>query len=216
MLVEHEERDNIYFNSVTSANVVEKQLAEELAVFRSMGAKCVEKTHRSNSVLMNVLRGRPVAASVLHQAVTSRADVEIRPDEQHMHMKQESFQSEHVSGLESNAIPPQSVSWSYDQVYEEMVRGKKSRYSAWLDTQKRLVLVRSRLVVEQVRRVSKRKDVCAGTPPLEARSIVLSCTSRGHGSCIGLWNASVVFFHAENEAELLVCLLKSMRNDETV
>ena len=75
MLVEHGESDNIYFNSVTSASVVEKQLAEGLAVFRSMGAKCVEKTHRSNSVLMNVLRERPVAASVLHQAVTSRADV---------------------------------------------------------------------------------------------------------------------------------------------
>ena len=55
MLVEHGERDNIYFNSVTSASVVEKQLAHELAVFRSFSAKCVEKTHRSNSVLMNVL-----------------------------------------------------------------------------------------------------------------------------------------------------------------
>ena len=64
MLVEHGERDNVHFNSVTSASVVEKQLAEELAVFRSVRAKCVEKTHRSNSVLMNVLRGRPVTASV--------------------------------------------------------------------------------------------------------------------------------------------------------
>ena len=27
---------------------------------------------------------------------------------------------------------------------------------------------------------------------------------------------SVVFFHEENEAELLVCLMKSMRNDETI
>ena len=67
MLVEHG-RENIYFNSVTSACVVEKQLAQELAVFRSMGATCVEKTHRSNSVLMNTLR---VAASALHQPVTS-------------------------------------------------------------------------------------------------------------------------------------------------
>ena len=57
--------------------------------------------------------------------------------------------------------------------------------------------------------------MCAGTPPLEAMSIVLSCTSRGHGSCIGLSNVSVVFFHAENEAEFLVCLMKSMRNDDT-
>ena len=59
MLVKHGERDDIYFNSVTSSSVIEKQLSEELAVFRSMGAKCVEKTHRSNSVLMNTLRGRP-------------------------------------------------------------------------------------------------------------------------------------------------------------
>ena len=129
-------RDNIYFNLLTSASVVEKQVAVELAVFRSMEAKCVEKTHRSNSVLMSVLRGRPVAASVLHQAGTSLADEEIRPDEQHMTMEQEPSQSEHVLGLESNATPPQSVSVSYDQGYEQMVRGKRSRNSAWLDTQK--------------------------------------------------------------------------------
>ena len=168
MLVEH----NIYFNSVTSASVVEKQLAEGLVVFRSVGAKCVEKTHRSNSVLMNVLRKRPVSASVLQQEVTSRADEEIRPDEQHVKMEQESFQSKHVSGLECNAIPAQSVSLSYDQVYK--VRGKRSRNSAWLDTLKRPVLVRSRLVVKRVKRASKRKDVCSETPPLEAMSIVLS------------------------------------------
>ena len=210
------ERDDIYFDSVTSSSIVEKQLSEELTVFGSMGAKCVEKTHRSNSVLMNTLRVRPVAASALHQPVTSRADEEIRPDEQHVKMEQESSQSKHVSGLESNTTTPQSVSLSYDQVYEEMARGKKSRNSAWLDAQKRPVLVRSRLVVKQVRRASKRKDVCAGTPPLEAMSIVLPRTSRGRGSCIGVRNASVVFFHTENEAELLVCLLRSMRNDETV
>ena len=43
MFVEHGERDNIYFNSVTSSSIVEKQLLEKLAVFRSIGAKCVEK-----------------------------------------------------------------------------------------------------------------------------------------------------------------------------
>ena len=96
-----------------------------------------------------------------------------------------------------------------------MVRDKSSRNSAWLDTQKRLVLVRSRMVVKQVRRASKRKDVCTGTPPLEVMSLVLPRTCRGHGSCIGLSKVSVVFFHRENEAELLVCLMKSMRNDET-
>ena len=146
--------------------------------------------------------------------MTSRADEEIRPDEQHVKMEQESFQSKHVSGLESNAIPAQSVSLSYDQVYK--VRGKRSRNNAWLDTLKRPVLVRSRLVVKRVRRASKRKDVCSETMPLEAMSIVLSWTSRDQGSCIGLSNVSVVFFHEENEAELLVCLMKSMRNDETI
>ena len=133
---------------MTSASVVEKQLAEGLVVFGSVGAKCVEKTHRSNNVLMNVLRRRPVSASVLQQEVTSRADEEIRPDEQHVKMEQESFQSKHVSGLESNAIPAQSVSLSYDQVYK--VRGKRSRNNAWLDTLKRPVLARSRLVVKRV------------------------------------------------------------------
>ena len=65
---------------------------------------------------------------------------------------------------------------------------------------------------EQARR---RVCVCTGTPPLEMMCIVLPRTSRGHGSCIGLSNVSVVFFHKENEAELLVCLMKIMRNDET-
>ena len=113
---------------------------------------------------------------MLQQEVTSHADEEIRPDEQHVKMEQESLLSKHVSGLESNAIPPQSVSFSYDQVYK--VRAKKSRNIAWLDALKRPVLVRSRLVVKQVRRASKQKDVCTGTPPLEAMSIVLPCTSR--------------------------------------
>ena len=106
-------------------------------------------------------------------------------------------------------------SLSYAQGYEEMVRGKKSQNSAWLDTQKRPALVRSRLVIKQDRRASKRKDVCTGTPPFEVMSIVLPRTSRGHGRCIGLSNVSVVFFHGENEAELLVCLVKSRRNDVT-
>ena len=200
---------------MTSSSIIEKQLSEELAVFRSMEAKCVEKTHRSNNFLMNTLRERSVAASALHQPVTSRADEENRPDEQHVKMGQESFQSKHVSGLELNATTQQSASLSFDQVYEEMVRGKKSRNSTWLEAQKRPVLVRSRLVVKQVRRASKGKDVCTGTPPLEVMSIAVPRTSRGHGSCIGLSNVSVVFFHGENEAELLVCLMKSMRNDET-
>ena len=96
---------------------------------------------------------------VLHQAVTTRADEGIRPDAQHVQEEQESFQSELVSRMLSNATPPQSASLSYDQVYEEMVRGKKSWYNAWLDTQKKPVLVKSRLVVKRVRCASKRKDV---------------------------------------------------------
>ena len=90
--------------------------------------------------------------------MTSRADEENRPDEQHVKMEQGSIQTKH---LESNATTPQSVSLSYDQGCEEMVRGKKSRNSAWLDTQKRPALVRSRLVIKQVRRASKRKDACS-------------------------------------------------------
>ena len=35
----------------------------------------------------------------------------------HVKMEQESFQSKHVSGLESIATTPQSASLSYDQVY---------------------------------------------------------------------------------------------------
>ena len=52
-------------------------------------------------------------------------------------------------------------------------------------------------MVKQVRRVSKRKDVGTGTPSLEVMSIVLPRTSRGHGSCVGLENVSVVFVHGE-------------------
>ena len=51
MLVEHGERDSISFNSVSRACAVNKQQEKELTVFRSMGAKCVEKMHRSNNVL---------------------------------------------------------------------------------------------------------------------------------------------------------------------
>ena len=31
-----------------------------------------------------------------------------------------------------------------------------------------------------------------------------------------MWDVSVVFYHAADEAELFVCLLKSMRKDETI
>ena len=97
------EKEDLWSIELKMLAIVEKQLSEELAVFRSMGAKCLEKTHRSNSVLMNTLRVRLVAASALHHPVTSRADEENRPDEQHVKMEQNSFQSKHVSGLQGNA-----------------------------------------------------------------------------------------------------------------
>ena len=102
MLFGHGEKGNIHFNSETSACVVEKQLAEELAVFRLLGTTCVEKTRRNNNVLINFPQGRPVAASVLHQAVTSPADEEIRPDEQDVQMEQQSFsiRTRIMSGLQ--------------------------------------------------------------------------------------------------------------------
>ena len=72
-LVEHGERDNISFNSVSRACAADKQQENELAIFRSMGEKCVEKTYRSNSVLLNALRRKPATASVLQQAETGCA-----------------------------------------------------------------------------------------------------------------------------------------------
>ena len=80
-LVEHGERDNMSFNSVSGAYAVDKQQEKELTVFRSMREKCVEKTHRNNSVLLNALCRKPAAASVLQQAETGCA------------MEQELFQS---------------------------------------------------------------------------------------------------------------------------
>ena len=82
------------------------------------------------------------------------------------------------------------------------MRGKKSRNNTWLDTQKRPILVRSRLVAKPVRSADNGKDVCTGTSPLKVMNIVLSRKSRGHRSCFGLSIVSVVFFHRENEAVL--------------
>ena len=56
-LVEHGERDNISFNSVSRACAVDKQQEKERAVFRLMGEECAKKMHRSNSVLLHALRG---------------------------------------------------------------------------------------------------------------------------------------------------------------
>ena len=73
MLVEHEERDNISFNSVSRACAVGKQREKELVIFRLLEERCAEKTHRSNSVLLNALRKKPAAVIVLQQAETGCA-----------------------------------------------------------------------------------------------------------------------------------------------
>ena len=60
----------------------------------------------------------------------------------------------------------------YEEVNEEQARGKRIWNSAWLDSQKRPGLVRSRLVVNQVRGASKRGDVFAATPPVAAMHFI--------------------------------------------
>ena len=92
-LVEHGERDNISFNSVSSACAVDK--------LRLMGERCAEKTHRSSSVLLKVRR-KPAAASFLQQAETGCA------------MEQELFQSQHASILEHGVTAQQSFSSSHE------------------------------------------------------------------------------------------------------
>ena len=101
-LVEHGERDNISLNSVSRACAVDKQQEKELAVFRLMGERCAEKKHRSNSVLLNALRRKPAAASVLQQAETGCA------------MQQALFQSQHASILEHGVTAQQSLSSSHE------------------------------------------------------------------------------------------------------
>ena len=82
-----------------------------------------------------------------------------------------------------------------EEVNEEQARGKRIWNSAWLDSQKRPGLVRSTLVVNQVKDASKRGDVLAATPPLAAmRFIVSRAASRGRGrsSACGMcrWHSS--------------------------
>ena len=70
----------------------------------------------------------------------------------------------------------------YEEVSEELARGKRIWNSAWLDSLKKVGLARSRLVVNQVRGACKREDVFAATPPLAAMRFILS---RGAISAIG-------------------------------
>ena len=54
------------------------------------------------------------------------------------------------------------------------------------------------------------EKICAETPQLEAMSVVLSCASRlDCGMC--LWCSPM-----QKMRELLVCVMKSMRDDETI
>ena len=105
----------------------------------------------------------------------------------------------------------------YDEVNEQQASGKRIWNGAWLDSQKRPGLVRSRLVVNEVRGASKREDVFAATPPLAAMRFILSrAASRGHGRCLGLWDVSVAFFHATIEEEVFVRSPKNMRKVKTI
>ena len=161
---------------------MDKQQEKELTVFRSMGEKCVEKTHRINCVPLNALRREPAAASVLQQAETGCA------------MEQELFKSQHASILEPGATAQQSFSSSheesmqvnktssrkrgsdeddddvrtirlrldfklYEEVREELTSCKRIWNSAWLDSQKKSGVARSALAVNQVRGACKCEEV---------------------------------------------------------
>ena len=67
-----------------------------------MRERCAEKMHRSNSVLLNAIRRKPAAASILQQAETGCA------------MEQVLFQSQHASILEHDLTAQQSFSSSLE------------------------------------------------------------------------------------------------------
>ena len=102
----------------------------------------------------------------------------------------------------------------YEEVNEEQARGKRIWNSAWLDSQKRPGLVRSRLVVNQVKQARRR--VCGHTTTCSNAFILSRAASRGHGRCFGLWDVSVAFFHATIEEEVFVRPPKNMRKDNTI
>ena len=93
----------------------------------------------------------------------------------------------------------------HEEVSGELTRG-------WLDSQWKVGLVRSRLVVNEVRGACKREDVFAAKPPLATMRFILAhAASRGHGRSLGLWDVSVVFFHATIEEK---CLCDRQRTRE--
>ena len=83
-----------------------------------------------------------------------------------------------------------------EEVSEELARGKRIWNSTWLDSQKKVGLVRSRLVVNQVRGACKRYDVFAATPLLQRRfsfcrvlRLVVMAVASVCGMC--LWHSSM-------------------------
>ena len=104
-----------------------------------------------------------------------------------------------------------------EEVSEELARGKSTWHSAWLDSQKKPGLVRSRLVVNQVRGPRKLEDVFAATPSLAAMRFILSrAAPRGHGRCLGLWDVSVAFSNATIEEEVFAHPPKNMWKDKII
>ena len=119
---------------------MDKQQENELALFRSIGEKCVEKTHRSNSVLLNALRKKPAAASVLQQAETGCA------------MEQKLFQPQHASIFEPSATVQQSLSSSHE---ESMQVNKTSSRKRGSDEDDDVRISRLRLEFELYEEVSE-------------------------------------------------------------
>lgn len=86
----------------------------------------------------------------------------------------------------------------YAEVDEKEAVGRKKIRSKWLDDNKGDA-VRSRLVAQEVG-YTKREDTFAATPPLKGIGIIISlCASKPPRAarCIGRWDISVAFFHAE-------------------
>ena len=105
----------------------------------------------------------------------------------------------------------------YKEVNEELACGNRIWNSGWPDSQKKVGLVRSRLMVNQVRGACKREDVFAATPTLAAMRFILPrAASRGHGDCLGLWDVSVAPPHATIEEDVFVRPPKNMWKDTTI
>ena len=76
---------------------------------------------------------------VVQQAETSRADEEIRPDEEHVPMEQEPHQSQHASVPGSSAIPPQPSSSSREEPMQVNTTPRRARIPEEDDDDMRIV-----------------------------------------------------------------------------